>query len=258
MIHREDTKHPTKQGDVALTTLRIEHGKANAIDIDLFDALVESLDAVEPSDADAVILTGTGSSFSAGVELWKVADGGGEYLEDFLPAVTRGLRRLFTFSKPVVAALNGHAIAGGCIVALACDRRVATDDEEVKIGVSELRVGVPFPVAAMEVMRYALPSHVCQDLILTGRLVSPREAASLGLVDELTPLDRLGETARQAAARLGAVATDAFTLTKRQLRRDAMRAMDSEEHLDEEIHRVWEDERTLQRIRRFMESTVGR
>lgn len=254
MIHREDTK----RDNLALTTLRIEHGKANAIDIDLFDALVESLDAVEPSDADAVILTGTGSSFSAGVELWKVADGGAEYLEDFLPALSRGLRRLFTFSKPVVAAINGHAIAGGCILALACDRRVATDDEEVKIGVSELKVGVPFPVAAMEVMRYALPSHVCQDLILTGRLVSPREAASLGLVDELTPLDQLEGTALAAAARLGAVPHDAFTLTKRQLRHDAIRAMEREEDLDEEIHRVWEDEDTLERIRRFMESTVGK
>ena len=254
MIHRDirDAK------GVRVAVLRIEHGKANAIDVDFFDTLTDELDEIETSDVDAVVLTGTGKNFSAGVQLFAVVEGGAEYLSAFLPVLSSGLRRLFTFSKPVVAAVNGHAIAGGCILALAADRRICVD-QGAKLGVTELAVGVPFPSAPLEVLRHHLAPHTAQDLVLTARLVSPDEARSLGLVDELSPADDLLDRSVSAAARMGRIPSGAFALNKRQLRRDALDAMDrGAETMDEEVHRIWADPTTLDGIRQFMEATAAR
>jgi enoyl-CoA hydratase len=254
MIHKDIQDH---QG-TRVAVLRIEHGKANAIDSDLFDVLTDELDLLEPSDVDAVVLTGTGRNFSAGVQLFAVIEGGSDYLSGFLPSLRDGLRRLFTFSKPVVAAVNGHAIAGGCILALAADRRVCVD-AGAKLGVTELMVGVPFPSAPMEVLRHHLPSHVVQDLVLTTRLVDPTEALRIGLVDELCPECDLLERAIETAVRMGRIPAGAFSLTKRQLRAKAIEAMDhGAETIDDEIHRIWADPATLDGIRSFMAATVGK
>lgn len=250
MIHRED------HGRVAV--LRIEHGKANAVDIDLFDALDEQLEAVEESEARAVVLTGTGSAFSAGVDLFRVLEGGEAYLRAFLPALSRGIRRLFGFHRPVIAAVNGHAIAGGCILALACDRRVMARGKG-KIGVTELKVGVPFPVAALEVLRFQMPDRLVQDLVYTGRLIGAEEARSAGLVDQLVdPEELMGEALSQAEA-LAAVPGDSFALTKRQLRQHVLHHIENEEeHMEEEIARIWSDPSTHRVIRAFVEATLGR
>lgn len=243
---------------VQVAVVRIEHGKANAIDVDFFDALTEELDQLEPSDARAIVVTGSGRNFSAGVQLFAVAEGGSAFLENFLPVLSSGLRRLFTFSKPVVAAVNGHAIAGGCILALATDRRVCVD-AGAKLGVTELMVGVPFPSAPLEVLRHHLSPHVVQDLVLTARLVDPDEALRLGLVDELCPADELLERSVKTAAKLGRIPSGAFALSKRQLRRDALDAMDrGAETMDEEVHRIWADPETIEGIRAFMAATVGK
>lgn len=250
MIHRED------RGTVAV--LRIEHGKANAIDVDLFDALIEQLDALETDDCRAVVITGTGKSFSAGVDLFRVLDEGMTYLRIFLPTLSRGLKRLFGFHKPVVAAMNGHAIAGGCILALACDRRILAEGK-AKIGVTELSVGVPFPVAAMEVLRFQVPDRIAQDLVYTSRLVGPEEALGLGLVDELAEADALLDRAVSVAEQLGRIPGGTFGLTKHQLRQDTIeRIPDQELHLDDEILGTWSDPEILDGIRAFMAAATGK
>src|SRR5262245_57734470 len=104
-------------------TLRLAHGKANALDVELLDALLGELSGAAEG-ARAVILTGTGSIFSAGVDLFRLTREGADYVRRFLPLLSRFLRTLFTFPRPVVAAVNGHAIAGGCIIVLASDARL--------------------------------------------------------------------------------------------------------------------------------------
>ena len=242
---------------VRVAVLRIEHGKANAIDADFFHTLTAKLDELEPTDIDAVVLTGTGGNFSAGVQLFAVIEGGSTYLAEFLPVLTSGLRRMYTFSKPVVAAVNGHAIAGGCILALAADRRLCVDTG-AKIGVTELMVGVPFPSAPLEVLRHHVAPHTAQDLVLTARLVEPAEAHRIGLVDELCTADELLERSVKAAARIGRIPSASFALTKRQLRRDALDAMDrGAASFDDAVHKIWAEPDILDGIRKFMEATVG-
>ena len=139
-------------------TLRLEHSKASALDVELLGALLRALDGVG-EEVRALVLTGTGSILSAGVDLFRLTREGAGYVRDLLPLLSRFLRRLFSFPRPVVAAVNGHAIAGGCVLTCAADRRLMAQGDG-RIGITELLVGVPFPVIALEIMRSAAaPQH---------------------------------------------------------------------------------------------------
>jgi enoyl-CoA hydratase len=126
-----------------VTILRMAHGKANALDVELCQGITERLERLRTSPSVAVVLIGKENIFSAGVDLLRVLDEGVEYLQTFLPALTTLYETIFFYPKPVVAAVNGHAIAGGCVLACAADRRVVARDAG-RIGVTELLVGLPF------------------------------------------------------------------------------------------------------------------
>ena len=131
--------------------ITLRHRKASALDLELCEALREEFElAAEREDVRALILTGTGSIFSAGVDLPRLIDSGGDYVLRFVEALDAMLRALFLFPKPAVAALNGHAIAGGAIMAFASDYRLMSGG---RIGVPEALVGVPFPPLALEIAR---------------------------------------------------------------------------------------------------------
>ncbi|MDX1515040.1 MAG: enoyl-CoA hydratase/isomerase family protein, partial [Gammaproteobacteria bacterium] len=147
MIEREDI--------YGTVVLRLAHGKANALDYELSRAIIECLDETETGDAEAVVLTGSGKIFSAGVDLFRVLNEDDQYLDAFYPMLVNMFARVFAFRKPLVAAVNGHAVAGGCVLACACDFRVMGKGGGT-MGVPELRVGVPFPTVAMEILRSAI------------------------------------------------------------------------------------------------------
>lgn len=252
MIHRED------QGSVAV--LRMEHGKVNAVDTELLDDLGDRLEeAAADAAIRAVVLTGTGSSFSAGVNLFRVLEGGARYVAEALPKLTQGIRRLFTLPLPVVAAVNGHALAGGAVLAAACDRRVMAEGNG-RFGFTELLVGVPFPVSALEAVRCLLPPHVVSDLVLTGRTVLPDEARALGLVDELAPTSEAAlERSVERAAQMGRIPRDSFALTKRHLRGDALARIDRlESEIEPRVLEIWSRPEIHEVIRGFLEATVGK
>lgn len=250
MLHREDRD--------GIAILRLAHGKANAIDLELLASLDAMLGSIAVSPARAAILTGSGNIFSAGVDLFRLLAEDATYLERFLSQLDTTLRRLFTLPLPVVAAVNGHAIAGGAILAAACDRRVAADGP-FKLGVTELRVGVPFPTTALEILRALLPARALADLVLSARLVSPSEARQLGLVDELVTPEALLGRAAAAAAELAAVPPGCFAATKQALRRPALERIDLTAPFDEpEVRRIWADPVTHGAIRAFLDQAIGK
>jgi len=134
-----------------IAVLTLDHGPVNALDLELLTAIPGALAAV--ADARAVVLTGSGPSFSAGVDLKRIVEGGPRYVERFLPALSAALLAVFDHAKPVVAAVNGHALAGGCVLAAACEMRLMSGGT---IGLAELAAGVPFPTVPLEVMRHAV------------------------------------------------------------------------------------------------------
>lgn len=213
MIHRED------HDDVAV--LRIEHGPVGAMDVELCTELARHLRALVGDPARAVVLTGTGRSFSAGVDLRRIVDGGGDYVQEFLPALSEMFAAAFALGKPLVAAINGHAIAGGCVLAAAADV-VLMAEGKAGIGLPELKVGVPFPRIALEIMRHRMGEVAARRMVLGARTLSAEDAVAVGLVDHVVAADELPARAVTAASDLAALTpSDTFAATKAALRREA-------------------------------------
>jgi enoyl-CoA hydratase len=168
------------------------------------------------------------------------------------------IERLFAWPRPVVVALNGHAIAGGCVIAATADYRVMTSFERARIGVRELMVGVPFPTAALEVMRYRVPNHL-EELVLTGRLMDPAAARDLNLVEELAAPEVVLDRACEVAAQLASIPATTYAMTKAHLRLPALERIERlTPELDEQVLGQWSRPETLAGIRSFLEATVGK
>lgn len=230
--------------------LRMQHGKANALDIELCQALLQALD--EAHGAAALVVTGTGGIFSAGVDLVRVVDGGVAYLVQFLPLLRDTFRRLALFEKPVVAAVNGHAIAGGFFLAAAADRAVALAGPG-RLGTTELLVGVPFPEVAIQLLRLRAGDRA-PELAYFGQTYDMAVGLEWGLVDEISEsaLDR----AVQLAEAMGGTGP-AFAITKRQLRQPLVDALEA--HADEHdrwVDAAWLSPGALERIRAYVDSVI--
>ena len=205
MIERKDAD--------GIRILKLAHGKVSAMDIELGEAFIARDARTRPMPpVKAVIVTGTGSSFSAGVDLFRVLKDGPEYGRRFLPVLDEFLRAALTFPKPMVAAVNGHAIAGGCILAAACDHRIMAEGNG-RIGIPELAVGVPFPALPLQIMAARVADGALRDLVFTGRTVLVDEAKTLGLIDEKCPAGHAdGSRDRSRPQRLASIPAGAFAL----------------------------------------------
>jgi enoyl-CoA hydratase len=238
-----------------ILTLRLAHGKASALDVELLEALLRELEGVA-ADVRALILTGTGSIFSAGVDLFRITQEGADYVRRFLPLLCRFVRTLFTFPRPVVAAANGHAIAGGCVIVLTCDVRLLAEGTG-RIGVPELLVGVPFPAAALEVVRFAVPRNKLQSLLYTGRTLLPPEALEAGLVDEVIAPGDLLARAQEIAQQLAQIPPPVYRLTKQSLRAEALERIErTSEPTDQAALEVWSSAETHTHIREYLRRTL--
>lgn len=226
-----------RDGDVAV--LRLSHGPVNALDPELCDAVAAQVRALVTDPVRAVVLTGSGRAFSAGADLRRLVTDGEAYARRFVPALDGLFRSVFELGKPVVAAVNGHAIAGGAVLAAAADV-VLMADGPARIGLPELVVGVPLPRVAVEVVRYAVGDQVARRLITGADTHLPADARAMGLVDEVLPADDLLPAAvgraRDLASRIPA---DTFAFTKAQLRREALQRMDGAAEEAEATLALW-------------------
>ena len=156
---------------------------------------------------------------------------------------------LYLYPAPTVAAINGHAIAGGCVLAAACDIRLMSGGT---IGLSELQVGVPFPGVPLEVMRHAL-GPATRRFVLTAELLSPQDAQAAGLIDAVTEPEALLEAALAEAERLSRISPDVYEFTKRQLQGPARERIDGLRQSDDEAStRMWASPAVQEAINGFM------
>jgi enoyl-CoA hydratase len=235
-----------------VTIVELRHGKVNALDLELLRAITAAMRGI---DGDGpVVITGAGPAFCAGVDLQRIVDGGPSYVREFLPALTEAFRAVFDYPGPVVAAVNGHAIAGGCVVAAACDVRLMSGGS---IGLAELSVGVPFPVTAMEILRYAY-GPVTGRLVLTAELFDAVRAQSLGLVDEVCPPDGLLESALRQAQRMAHTPADVFAFSKGQLQQPARDRMAARAEDDAAVAALWSTDRTREAIAGYLQALKSR
>jgi len=239
-----------------IAVLTMAHGKANALDIEFCEALAAKFNELRASDAKAVVITGQGRMFSAGVDLKRLSEGGADYIRKFLPALHRLYDAVFYFPKPVVAAINGHAIAGGCVLAACADRRVMARDVG-RIGVTEILVGVPFPALAFEIMRQVTPPYFFSETILTGETFTAESAAHRGWINEAVEAGLMMERALSLAQSLAALSPKAFAQKKMQIRQPVTERMAlSGAATEKTVTDIWTAPETLERIRDYVARTL--
>jgi enoyl-CoA hydratase len=242
--------------DAGIAVLTLTHGKANALDIEFCEALAARFLELRRSDAKAVVLTGQGKIFSAGVDLKRLSEGGADYIRKFLPVLHKLYDTVFHHPKPVVAAINGHAIAGGCVLAACADRRIMAR-EGGRIGVTELLVGVPFPALAFEIVRFAVPARYLPEFTLSGATYSSDEALQRGWIDEVVEPDALMEDAAAVAQELALLSPAAFAQTKKQIRQTVTERLErSGEATDRAVTEIWTAPETLRHIRDYVARTL--
>jgi enoyl-CoA hydratase len=216
--------------------VRIEHGKANAIDSRLVAFLSSELDRAMETGKRAVVLTGKKGFFSAGLNLKELPEdraGMASFLADF---EAMG-QKLIELPLPLVVAVNGHAIAGGCIIASAGDVRVGASGD-YRIGVSEVTLGVVFPAFAFEIMRETLAPRAAAEVLLAGKLLTPEEAVEAGILHRIVAPEALLGEATSIARELGAKPELAFRHSKLALRAPMVRRIEATR---EEAHELFLD-----------------
>lgn len=227
-----------------VSVLRLNRPPVNALDLDLVEDAVRTLGSIE----GPVVITGTGGCFSAGVDLRAVADGGRAYTERFLDAMPAAFLAVFGHPGPVVAAINGHAIAGGCVVAMGADVRLMSSGT---IGLTEVAVGVPFPAAALEICRYVMGTSA-SNAMLGAQTIDAETALQRGWIDAVVPADHLLSEAIATARALGAHSPFAYAATKDQLHRPARAAIDAAAEIDPRVRAGWLSDETFARIKGYL------
>jgi enoyl-CoA hydratase len=236
-----------RHGNVSV--LRMDYAKVNVVDLEFMTAIVEQFRAAPVTDA--IVLTGNGRAFSAGVNLKRLMEDDLSYTSEFLDMLSGAILEVFLHPRPVIAAIDGHAIAGGFILASACDLRLMSAG---LTGMTELKVGVPLPSILREIARHSL-GHYTQSLVLSGDLINAQRAYEIGFVDAVVEPEKLLDEAIARAALLAAVPTATYALTKRTLKFEAVQRMEvAEPEFGEEIRATWHDPEIRAVIAEYLES----
>ena len=213
--------------DGGVRVLTLSRPPANAIDESLMSELEAAIDAAAADDAvRAVVLRGDGAFFCAGFD-FAAPRRDDEVAHDMYARYRDAHLKLLTLPKPTVAMVNGHAIAGGLVLVLACDYRLGVEGE-YRVGLNEVAVGASFPRVAFEIVRLRLPHARVSELLLGASLYPASQSLRLGIVDELLPADKFEDTVLRRAARLGAFPREAYAHGKAALVAEAVERINAE------------------------------
>ncbi|MCD2193160.1 enoyl-CoA hydratase/isomerase family protein [Actinomycetospora endophytica] len=226
-----------RDGRVAVVTMTTN--KVNAQNQAFFADLHEAFDLLESEHPDApVVLTGQGGRFSAGLDLgehFPLFTGPPEKVAEWFAGYRTTNMRLFTYPRPVIAAVNGHAFAGGLVTAAVCDRRVGVESD-ARFALNEVPIGIPMPAVYVRMMAYAWGERVAAQLSLFGETFDAERARHLGVVDELVPADDLRDRAVQIAGAVPEDCLEQYAFTKRAAQAAALRDIaDLADPLDVEL-----------------------
>src|SRR5215813_10499669 len=213
------------EGDIAKLTLN-RPDKRNAMSARMICEIMAALDEIEQSKARVVIVTGAGKAFCAGMDLEMlsaIAKQTPHENQEDSKRMAKMFRRIWSFTKPMIAAVHGPALAGGCGIATLCDFTIAAP--EAKFGYTEARISF-LPAIVSVFLSRQVGEKRARDLLLTGRVVQPEEAREMGLVTEIVPSDGLMERAREIADTLMASSPTSLIRAKRLLTSAAGAAID--------------------------------
>ena len=241
-----------EHGRVAVVTL--DRPPANALTRAFFDELLQTLDRLRAPEVRAVVVTGTGRFFSAGLDLFEVFGYPPAEFDEFTTRFDAGFGALFAFPKPVVAAVNGHAIAGGAVLAAADVRLLANG--EGRTGLTEILLGLPFPISVLEIVRWASAGPHLAELLYHGRTYAGEEARARRLADEIVAAGDLRARAIAAAEELAGREPAAFAATKLALRDDALRRLEAARATGDPVWDIWRTPATRAAVAAYRERTL--
>jgi enoyl-CoA hydratase/carnithine racemase len=240
----------SREGKVAVLALASD--KVNALDREVLAEIATFVGFCdEDPGIDALVLTGKGSVFSAGLNVGEILANEKSHTEALLDDFEAALLALFRCPLPTVAAINGPAIAGGCLLACACDRRLIA--EEARIGVTELRVGVSFPVVAVELLKHVSGRHA-ERLMFDAKLLDAGEACLYGLAHQRLPRSEVRAAAIAAAEQLASFDTRAYALAKASSRRSMLSSSEDggARLLDRQVGDHWQADPTRASLERLL------
>ncbi len=208
----------------SVAILKMARSPANAITFDMANEFLSAFQEIIASNPKAIVLTGTDKFFSGGLDLREVPTYSAERQKDFLGIVNRMILNLYSCSVPIIAAVNGHAVAAGFILALTADYRIGPKGK-YSFGLTEARAGIPFPAAPMTVLKAELSPSDVRYSTLYAVNYGPDEAMSRGVFDELQKPDKVLERALEIARDFATTPADAYQKVKRQTRDAAIETL---------------------------------
>jgi Delta3-Delta2-enoyl-CoA isomerase len=212
-----------------IATIVLNRPKVNAMNEAVVEELSECLQRVaDDSNVKAVILTGEGSFFSFGLDVPEFLSYSKDSFIKFIIKFTDLYAYIFLFPKPVIAALNGHTIAGGCMIAIACDYRLMVS-EKAKISLNELTFGSTVFAGSVEMLRLLIGGRNAELALYTGAMYSAEDAKELGLIHEAVPKEHLFNSSRRVAEDFAKKDGHAFRSIKMLLRKEAGEEMKKRE-----------------------------
>ena len=243
---------PTYQVDHknGVATLALCRGKVNALDEAQVERLSQAFTKLEQDPAvEGIIFTGSGAFFSFGFDVPGFLDYPREDFIRYLTRFTDLYRQMFTLSKPLVAAINGHAVAGGFMLATACDERFMVDGK-AKISLNEITFGASLLAGAMEMLKYWVGAATAQRFALDGAMYSAWEASDMGLVEHVVQAEQLADRAHARARELADKAAPAFAGIKALLREPVAQQMARLEPASNEAFTdIWYSEATRRQLK---------
>jgi 3,2-trans-enoyl-CoA isomerase len=224
-----------------LAIITLNRGKSNALNREMVTELNELLGNIENDHAiGGAMICGQENFFSAGLDLIELYNYNEEEALSFWKLFFSFTANLTAFKKPLVAAINGHSPAGGCVIALACDARVMAEGKYI-IGLNEVPVGIIVPNSIFELYAFWIGKANASRSLLEGKLFNPEEALQIGLIDELAKPESILTAAERKARKYMAFEANTWQQSKRNIRQDLIRsqAADQSEALDVMLAQWW-------------------
>jgi enoyl-CoA hydratase/carnithine racemase len=233
-----------------IATVQMNRGKVNALNPDIIKDLHDAFAGLEnDKNAKVILLTGHDKFFSFGLDVPELLGYSKPKCTRFLTDFTDFYTRLFVFPKPVLAAINGHAIAGGCMLALACDRRIMVMGN-AKISLNEVTFGATVFAGSVEMLKACTGQRNAELILLLGRMYDAEEALLMGLVDRITTEGELEEIARETALAYARNDLIAFRSLKSLLRGPVAEEMRSREKESiKEFVKIWYSKSTREQLK---------
>jgi 3,2-trans-enoyl-CoA isomerase len=241
----------SKKNNIAVVELA--RGKVNAINQPVVEQLDSCFEALaEDDEVRSIILTGRGKFFSFGFDIPEFMGFSKDSFAVFLTKFTNFYLDVFVFPKPIIAALNGHTIAGGCMLATACDHRIMVTGK-ARVSLNEITFGSSVFFGSVEILKYCVGAKNAQSILYSGTMYQAEEALRLGLIDMIVPEEALLEKAEEVAIDFGGKDDKAFASIKRLLRKPVeQRIREKEKESIRDFINIWYSEKTRENLRKIM------